>query len=274
MFKKSYFTPSTNLLYDLDRKSFIDNIIITNQIVQTVKVFSDDPDSDENNAVSIVGPYGSGKSTTALFLYHYLTNSLSINVKKELIQKGISPLSNPFDKIDIKVIVGQKTSLNKSLKQAFKFRNNFTNSINEKFIKKGKRLVLIIDEFGKYLEYASQDPENGDVYVLQELAELANRSNGFFQLITIRHQAITGYFSGFRDSYLNEWRKIQGRFFDIVHSNTVEDILTLINPLLEQFAEKNYRPHSEINNLIINNPAIGDLSSHSITKNSYPFHPF
>ena len=72
MFKKSYFSPSTNLLYDLDRKSFIDNIIITNQIVQTIKVFSDDPISDENNAVSIVGPYGSGKSTTALFLYHYL----------------------------------------------------------------------------------------------------------------------------------------------------------------------------------------------------------
>jgi hypothetical protein len=274
MIKKSYFTPSTNLLYDLDRKSFIDNIIITNQIVQTIKVFSYDPDSDENNAVSIVGPYGSGKSTTALFLYYYLTNSLSVNVKKELNRKGISQLSNPFNKNDIKVIVGQKTSLDKSLKQAFKFRNNFTNSINDKFIKKGKRLVLIIDEFGKYLEYASQDPENGDVYVLQELAELASRSNGLFKLITIRHQAITGYFSVFRDSYLNEWRKIQGRFFDIVHSNTIEDTLTLINPLLEQFAEKKYKPQNEINDLITYNPAIGDLSAHSITKNSYPFHPF
>ena len=274
MYKKTYFTPSTNLLYDLDRKSFIDNIIITNQIIQTVKVFSDDSNSNENNAVSIVGPYGSGKSTTALFLYHYLINSLSENVKKEINKKGINQLSNPFNKNDIKVIVGQKASLNKSLKQAFKFRNNFSNSINEKFIKKGKRLVLIIDEFGKYLEYASQDPDNGDVYVLQELAELANRSNGLFKLITIRHQAITGYFSGFRDSYMNEWRKIQGRFFDIVHSNTVEDTLTLINPLLEQFAEKKYKPHSEIKNLIAYNPAIGDLSSHSITKNSYPFHPF
>ena len=50
-------------------------------------------------------------------------------------------------------------------------------------INKGKRLVLIIDEFGKYLEYSSDDPKNGDVYVLQELAEIASRSNGLIKVI-------------------------------------------------------------------------------------------
>ena len=108
-------------------------------------------------------------------------------------------------------------------------KKSLINHIKDHYIKKDKPLVLLIDEFGKYLEFSSDDPKNGDVYVLQELAELASRSNGLIKVITIRHQAIMGYFSGMKGSFLNEWKKIQGRFQDIVHSNSIEDTFKLIS---------------------------------------------
>src|SRR5262249_15246722 len=36
-------------------------------------------------------------------------------------------------------------------------------------------LLLIVDELGKFLEYGASHPEQGDVFVLQELAEAATR---------------------------------------------------------------------------------------------------
>ena len=272
---KTYFTPSTNLAQDIGNKSILDNIVVTNQILDTLNAFSLFRNNElDNSAVSIVGPYGSGKSTTALVLYHYLTNSLPKEIHKKLADQKIELLEHPYSKREIKVILGQKISLERSLKKFFKIRKDLPNHIKNKFIKKGQRLVLIIDEFGKYLEYSSDAPKNGDVYILQELAELAFRSNGSFKLITIRHQAIMGYFSGLRSSYLNEWKKIQGRFYDIVHSNTIEDTLTLIAPNLDRFSNDNYAPPKKVKEQLINNPAIGDISNLSLLKNCFPFHPF
>ena len=272
--KNSYFIPSTNIADDINNNSLLNNVIVTNQIVTTVKLFSDSKGSINNSAVSIVGPYGSGKSTTALVLYHYLTNSLPNRIEKELKKYSINSLPEVYNDKDIKVIVGHKTSLEKSLIKYFKIKTSLIDHIKDRYINKGKRLVLIIDEFGKYLEYSSDDPKNGDVYVLQELAEIASRSNGLIKVITIRHQAIMGYFSGMKGSFLNEWKKIQGRFHDIVHSNSMEDTFDLIAPHINKFSSKSIQIPVHIKRILKNNSSIGDLSKVAVLKNGYPFHPF
>lgn len=77
-------------------------------------------------------------------------------------------------------------------------------------------LILIIDEMGKVLEYLSANPEQGDVYLLQELAELANRTNQTkFLLICILHQAFERYAAFLDGVTQREWSKVQGRFEDI-----------------------------------------------------------
>ncbi len=48
-------------------------------------------------------------------------------------------------------------------------------------------VVLFIDEMGKFLEAAAI--EGNDVYIFQELAEIASRSNGRFIVVGILHQA-------------------------------------------------------------------------------------
>ncbi|MCZ7554719.1 MAG: hypothetical protein M5U05_19450 [Anaerolineales bacterium] len=77
-------------------------------------------------------------------------------------------------------------------------------------------IVLIIDELGKPLEFAAAHPEEADIYLLQELAEFANRSaNSPVVVIGILHQAFERY-AVFLDSVTQqEWAKVQGRFEDI-----------------------------------------------------------
>ncbi len=77
-------------------------------------------------------------------------------------------------------------------------------------------IVLIIDELGKPLEFAAAHPEEADVYLLQELAEFADRSaENPLVVIGILHQAFERY-AVFLDSLTQqEWAKVQGRFEDI-----------------------------------------------------------
>ena len=80
----------------------------------------------------------------------------------------------------------------------------------------GVGLILVVDELGKFLEYAAQHPSRGDVFVLQGLAEIASRSEGSpLFLLTILHQAFEGYAQRLGKSQREEWAKVQGRFEDV-----------------------------------------------------------
>ena len=77
-------------------------------------------------------------------------------------------------------------------------------------------LLLIFDEMGKPLEYAAVHPDAGDVYLLQEIAELANRSGKTpFLFIGILHQAFERYAALLDNTTQREWSKVQGRFEDV-----------------------------------------------------------
>ena len=106
-----------------------------------------------------------------------------------------------------------------------------TNTIGENG---GQGLLLVIDELGKFLEYAAQDPQ-GDVFVLQTLAEFATRSDQTpLFLLTILHQAFEQYASKAAKSQQEEWAKIQGRFEDIAFVEPTEQVLRLIGSAIER----------------------------------------
>ena len=87
---------------------------------------------------------------------------------------------------------------------------------------------------GKFLEYAAQDPQ-GDVFVLQTLAEFATRSDQTpLFLLTILHQAFEQYASKAAKSQQEEWAKIQGRFEDIAFVEPTEQVLRLIGSAIER----------------------------------------
>ena len=91
-------------------------------------------------------------------------------------------------------------------------------------------IVLVIDELGKFLEYAARTQNSGDLFVLQQLAEATAdaRSHGLF-LITILHQSFDRYAADLRPMVRDEWAKIQGRFEDVAFQEPPEQLLELIS---------------------------------------------
>jgi len=101
----------------------------------------------------------------------------------------------------------------------------------------GKALgvLLVIDELGKFLEYGARDPENGDIYVLQQLAEATARfSPPRFLLVTILHQSFDRYAADLRPSVRDEWAKVQGRFDDTAFQEPPEQLFSLISSAIRQ----------------------------------------
>lgn len=88
-------------------------------------------------------------------------------------------------------------------------------------------LVLFIDEMGKFLQAAAQD--GSDIYVLQQLAEAASRSNGRFLVIGVLHQAFEDYARHLSHEIRDEWAKIQGRFIDLIVNTAGEEQIDLIS---------------------------------------------
>ncbi len=102
----------------------------------------------------------------------------------------------------------------------------------------GSGLLVVIDELGKFLEYATQQPTQGDMFVLQTLAEFADRSeNTPLFLMTILHQAFERYAERAGKSQQEEWSKVQGRFEDIAFSESTEQVLRLVGAALEKRSE-------------------------------------
>ncbi|HYG10640.1 MAG TPA: hypothetical protein VD835_11870, partial [Pyrinomonadaceae bacterium] len=91
-------------------------------------------------------------------------------------------------------------------------------------------VLLVVDELGKFLEYGARDLENGDIYVLQQLAEATARFNppGFL-LVTILHQSFDRYAADLRPSVREEWAKVQGRFDDTAFQEPPEQLFSLIS---------------------------------------------
>ncbi len=94
---------------------------------------------------------------------------------------------------------------------------------------KSAGLLLVIDELGKFLEYAARDPEQGDVFILQQLAEAASDPTTGLVLVTVLHQAFENYAARLRPVVRAEWAKIQGRFTDVAFQDSAEELIKLIS---------------------------------------------
>ena len=105
--------------------------------------------------------------------------------------------------------------------------------------KTGAGLLLIVDEAGKALEYAAQQPTRGDVYLLQALAEVAARSNGVpFVILTVLHQSFDQYAHQLGASDRNEWAKVQGRFGELAFREGGDQIIRLTAAAIRRTGEQ------------------------------------
>ena len=94
---------------------------------------------------------------------------------------------------------------------------------------KGNGLILILDELGKFLEFAALHPQRQDIFLLQRLAEAASRSGDHpLFVVCLLHQGFNAYSDLLNQSAQREWEKIAGRFEEIVFSQPVDQIAHVI----------------------------------------------
>ncbi|MBX7253324.1 MAG: hypothetical protein K1X50_15200, partial [Candidatus Promineofilum sp.] len=95
-------------------------------------------------------------------------------------------------------------------------------------------VVIVLDEMGKTLEHVAAHPDEADVYVLQQIAEAANRSGGLPLLfIGILHQSFDRYAGRLDGTTQREWSKVQGRYEDIAFQEPPVQQMWLLARALE-----------------------------------------
>ena len=183
---------------------------------------------------------------------------------------GVSPRSSILRKIRNLL----KTAEQGKLLRASEITRLFESATRHIRENGGTGLLLVIDELGKFLEYAAHSPAYGDVFVLQTLAEFATRSDQTpLFLLTILHQSFEQYASKLAKSQREEWAKVQGRFEDIAFVEPAEQILRLIASAIQNTSigeKENLSAPIELN-LKPNQLSDGEFSR--LLRNCLPLHP-
>lgn len=175
------------------------------------------------HSLNIIGSYGTGKSS---FLWAFERSLLG--------KAGYFSLSNlKFKQVEIINIVGEFGSLKSILADKLGIASdreaaeNILIELANRLSKNDSLTLLVIDEFGKLLEFAVKNDPQEEIYFLQQLAELFNdpHHNGLF--ITTLHQSFEAYGHGLSEAERNEWVKVKGRFKDLTFNEPIEQLLLL-----------------------------------------------
>ncbi|GIV17516.1 MAG: hypothetical protein KatS3mg022_2951 [Armatimonadota bacterium] len=212
-------------------------------------------------AWTLTGPYGSGKSLFALFLSALLhrehpSHPLAMT-KLRRVDADLAAHVETFPGFLPVLAVGRRTSpavcLLESIAELPSLPDDLREQIRtslqspplrartlddlvftsiERLAERERRpLLIILDELGKTLEYAALHPDSGDLYLLQQIAEMAPRWEAVF--VGILHQAFEHYAQALEQSVRNEWAKVQGRFEDIAFVESAEQMMRLVGYAVE-----------------------------------------
>ena len=177
------------------------------------------------HSFSIIGTYGSGKSSFILALEDDLVNG-----RKRLLS-GPEVLfgCHSFDIINI---VGEYASMQTLLSRKLECPEggNVLDILKARCRKaesSNRALLLFVDEFGKVLEHAAKNNPEEELYFLQKLSELVNDHRRKAILVTTLHQSFGAYAHQLTEAQRMEWNKVKGRYQDIVFSEPVEQYLLI-----------------------------------------------
>ena len=150
----------------------------------------------------------------------------------------------------------------------------FESATHQIGVEGGAGLLLVVDELGKFLEYAAHDPEYGDLFVLQSLAEFATRSQQTpLLMVTILHQAFEQYAQRLAAFQREEWAKVQGRFEDVSFIEPTEQVLRLIGSAIEKTAAVENPNLSVAVDLELKPRQLDKIEFVSLLESCLPLHP-
>ena len=186
------------------------------------------------HSFTIIGSYGTGKSSFLL--------ALESDLQKTGKQRYLLDAQNLSDakSFEIMNIVGDYAEMSTLLSKALNVEGNTTSILDSlknyytQCQKKGKFLLIVVDEFGKVLEHAAKNNPEKELYFLQKLSELVNVPARKMMLLTTLHQNFGAYAKGLTEAQANEWTKVKGRFKEITFVEPVEQLLYLASAQLQE----------------------------------------
>jgi hypothetical protein len=250
-------TRSINIERDSNSTDIVKSYIPTSRAVNTLHRISDTFDQENTpRSWALIGPYGSGKSSFAVFLSHLLDNNdkqATISAY-EVLDKADSKLCDIFKihTLNTKgylpiLITGSPEPLGKRflfgmLETALKYWNKagrkplIINKLKEA-IKQSTFTTGEIINLLEELQEAVRNSSSGILIIfdefgnlLQVLSELAlNKKNTNLFVFTLMHQGFEEYAIGLSKTLWNEWSKIQGRFETIPFLESTEQTIYILS---------------------------------------------
>jgi hypothetical protein len=209
---------------------------------------------EASRAISVTGPYGSGKSSLGIFMGALFGPEGSARKTADRLLEAAEPeLARRLAAVRSRVgsrgfvfapVVAQREPITATLLRALKVgvgryldsARNPRRSAAFKAVEEADGtptaselqallegltsiapIVLLVDEFGKNLEqFVATGGNEDDLFVLQELAEWsAGATTNPLVLLTMQHLAFEDYAAGASTAQRREWSKVQGRFADV-----------------------------------------------------------
>lgn len=305
---------SINLERDSKRPDLLEHYQVTSKTLEVLERFVSALQGERVFAWSLTGPYGMGKSAFANYLlaitgpsgsrrsqialkklksanpklHRQLTGSISELVGEEgffqvFVTAAYEPVNNTLARGLHNALIASELSNCAELiakLEAFQKKKVIDSqqllaAFKETYQLAKRPLVVVIDEFGKNLDYMSHYHDRGDIFILQQLAELDS-----VYLWVCLHQAFDEYAFGLSTVQRQEWSKVQGRFEDISFVESTAQMLHLMRKVLRQSAQEGQKKRIKewarkawrfIEGTPIANKQVFDEKT---IASLYPVHPF
>lgn len=304
------FLRSVNLARDCNSATDISGYIVTPSVRTALfRLVHGLVDGRIDRAFALTGPYGSGKSSFGLFLFHLLRSRTDTSWKllrdadpklAEEVRRVIWPdragksfafLPATAGRQSVQALLADAVDafaeapsrvvrLSRDLRNSRDMKDAVTlvEKISEEFRNAGYRgIVFVLDEFGLVFDNARINPKETDVSLLQELAEVASRrEDASLVLVGILHQGFADYAAS--DAALRkEFSKIEGRFDTIAFSETpaaqIQLVAAAINSKRTLTSEERKLVKQAVKDKV---PSCVGLSNEEFVRfaeKSWPIHP-
>lgn len=254
-------------------------------------------------AATWTGPYGSGKSSLAVFLSRLLAGDAKaraeaqLKLSAELASQARALVHGSKNGWMAVHVVGRRQDgarlLRDSLRAAIATRWPRRRALLEQLsgdckdgsdiiaalreiakilAKERSGLLIIVDEMGKMLENATYT--GADIHFFQDLAEVIADCGCKVVLAGILHQSFEEYARGLGATNRDEWAKIQGRYEDIPFSLSLEENIRLLSDAIAGDAKRK-NSVAKVKALLsaIDSPRLNNAGVEAGLVSSWPLHP-
>jgi len=261
---RNKFTPSINIERDIFNKIEYFPTPNTESIFKSIEQNV----SAGIHSFELIGSFGTGKSSFLLAFQKQLER------KENFFKSDLKLFSrNQYKTINITgyyEAIGN--IINSSLKESI--NKDFIKTIEKKY-KKNKsedfNTLILIDEFGKVLEYSAKNNPEKELSDIQRLSEFINDHSKDIILITTLHQSFDSYSNGLTNLQRNEWSKVRGRLHHILFNEPVEQLLVLASKKINNGKNEIYREKDLLDCIQESGAYQLKIIDSNIARKLYPF---